>query len=292
MQALESQIKQLSVRLDRNDGNGAVLASIEHKLGEVFGRIEEAGASSTEAAEAAVRRATLEVLRQVGTSPAALDPAFKEELDDLRRAQEMSGERTHETLAAVHETLERVVDRLAAFEDEITEIRGEGLATESSFDSGPARRGVQGAAKTRRENWLALKPAELKEDRAEPKFAAPPPHVRRARTSRTWILIRSPQPNLESRAEKRRRNPISSPPRAGPLTGGRRFRRGGRLAKSQARRRARGLSKHRRDGWSRRDHSGAKASAPIGARRSGGAGWPFPIGALCHRPRRRRSNRA
>jgi localization factor PodJL len=179
MQALESQIKQLSVRLDRNDGNGAVLASIEHKLGEVFGRIEEAGASSTEAAEAAVRRATLEVLRQVGTSPAALDPAFKEELDDLRRAQEMSGERTHETLAAVHETLERVVDRLAAFEDEITEIRGEGLATESSFDSGPARRGVQGAAEDAARELARFKPAELKEDRAEPKFAAPPPRVRR-----------------------------------------------------------------------------------------------------------------
>ena len=183
MQALESQIKQLSVRLDRNDGNGAVLASIEHKLGEVFGRIEEAGASSTEAAEAAVRRATLEALRQVGTSPAALDPGFKEEIEDLRRAQEVSGERTHETLAAVHETLERVVDRLAAFEDEITEIRGEGLATESSFDIGPTRRGVQSAAEDAASNaareLARFKPAELMEDRAEPKLAAPPPRARR-----------------------------------------------------------------------------------------------------------------
>ena len=183
MKALESQIKQLSARLDRNDGNGAVLASIEHKLGEVFGRIEEAGASSTEAAEAAVRRATLEALRQAGTSPAALDPGFKEELDDLRRVQEASGERTHETLAAVHETLERVVDRLAAFEDEITEIRGEGLATESSFESGPMRRGAQGAAEDAARNaareFARFKPAELKEDRAEPKFAAPPPRERR-----------------------------------------------------------------------------------------------------------------
>ncbi len=187
MQALESQIKQLSARLDRNDGNGAVLASIEHKLGEVFGRIEEAGASSTEAAEAAVRRATLEVLRQAGTSPAALDPRFKEELDDLRRIQEASGERTHETLAAVHETLERVVDRLAAFEDEITEIRGEGLATASSFDSAPPRNRIQGAiqgadaedaARNAALELARFKPT-VKEDRAEPKLAAPPPRARR-----------------------------------------------------------------------------------------------------------------
>jgi len=271
----------------------AVLASIEHKLGEVFGRTRGSGRKLDEAAEAAVRRATLEVLRQVGTSPAALDPAFKEELDDLRRAQEMSGERTHETLAAVHETLERVVDRLAAFEDEITEIRGEGLATESSFDSGPARRGVQGAAEDAARELARFKPAELKEDRAEPKFAAPPPRVRRGQTSRTWILIRSPQPNLESRAEKRRRNPISSPPRAGPLyrlppipTRWTPRKKSGRAAARE------GLSNTGATGGVGADHSGAKASAPIGARRSGGAGWPFPIGALCHRPRRRRSNRA
>jgi len=184
MRGLESQIKQLSARLDRNDGNGAVLASIEQKLAEVFGRIEQAGASSTEAAEAAVRRATLEVLRQVGaSSPAALDPGFKDELDDIRRAQEVNGERTHETLAAVHETLERVVDRLAAFEDELTEIRGEAPATESAFEIGPARQKIQGAAEDASRNaareTALLKSAELKEDRAEPKLAAPPPRARR-----------------------------------------------------------------------------------------------------------------
>ena len=247
MQALESQIKQLSVRLDRNDGNGAVLASIEHKLGEVFGRIEEASASSTEAAEAAVRRATLEALRQVGTVAAPLDPAFKEELDDLRRAQEENGERTHETLAAVHETLERVVDRLAAFEDEITEICGEGLASESSFESGPPRREVQNAADdaaryAAREFGSALSLRSCK--RIAPSRSSRPHRRARAgaKTSKTWISICSPKPSLELRAGKRRRNPTSSPPRAGPRYRRRRIpRRWTRRKKSDARRRAKPL---------------------------------------------------
>ena len=51
--------------------------------------------------------------------------------------------------------------------------------SESSFDSGPARRGVQGAAEDAARELARFKPAELKEDRAEPKFAAPPPRVRR-----------------------------------------------------------------------------------------------------------------
>jgi localization factor PodJL len=186
MQALESQIKQLSARLDRTDGNGAALASIEHKLAEVFERIDETHASATEAAETAVRRATLEVLRQVGNASGALDPEFKEELDDLRHAQEESGERTHETLSAVHETLERVVDRLAAFEDELTEIRGATPAMETARENGTTRREAQSIAedvmRTAPREAIRVQSAEPKEQRVEPRLATPAtPHTRRGR---------------------------------------------------------------------------------------------------------------
>ena len=78
----------------------------------------------TEAAEAAVRRATQEILREAaGVEPGALRETVERELSDIRRTQDESGQRTHETLIAVHETLERVVDRLAMFEDELSEIR-------------------------------------------------------------------------------------------------------------------------------------------------------------------------
>ncbi|MGA8172955.1 MAG: hypothetical protein WB816_19290, partial [Methylocystis sp.] len=183
LQALESQIKQLSARLDRTDGNGAVLAAIEHKLSDVFERIEENHAASTESAEAAVRQATLEVLRQVGSSSGALDPAFREEIDEIRRAQEENGERTHETLAAVHETLERVVDRLAAFEDELSEVRDASPAHEDPGQGKTPRPEAQppvdAMARLVTRDPIRARPEEPKEARVEPKLAAPTPRTRR-----------------------------------------------------------------------------------------------------------------
>jgi localization factor PodJL len=123
LNSLETQIRQLSQRLDNADCNGSALASIEHKIADLFARIEETRTTASDAAEAAVRRATLDVLRQAAQMPGGVNPAVKEEIEEIRRVQDETGARTHETLSAVHETLERVVDRLAEFEDELTEIR-------------------------------------------------------------------------------------------------------------------------------------------------------------------------
>ncbi|HYA80830.1 MAG TPA: hypothetical protein VED87_07875, partial [Methylocystis sp.] len=119
---LEDQIRLLSERLDRNGNSGAALGAIEAKIAELFARLEEARTGAAEAAESALRQATLDVLREANAA-AKLNPAMMQEIDDLRRVQDESGARTHETLTVVHETLERVVDRLAAFEDELTELR-------------------------------------------------------------------------------------------------------------------------------------------------------------------------
>ena len=126
LQALEKHIAQLSQRLDRNDGNTAALSSIERKIAELFARIEETRNVTTQAAELAVRRATQEILRDVASAqPGALNLAVGQEISEIRKTQDEAGQRTHETLSAVHETLERVVDRLAVFEDELTELRSE-----------------------------------------------------------------------------------------------------------------------------------------------------------------------
>jgi len=124
LKALEKQIGALSQRLDRNDQNGAALAAIESKIGALVAQIEDTRAATTLAAEEAVRRATQDILREASSAdPGALRAAVERELTDIRKTQDESGQRTHETLLAVHETLERVVDRLAMFEDELCEMR-------------------------------------------------------------------------------------------------------------------------------------------------------------------------
>jgi localization factor PodJL len=123
IRALERQIGALSQRLDRNDHSGAALAAVEAKIGALVAHIEESRTATTLAAEEAVRRATQEMLREASPDADALRAAIERELADIRNLQDENGQRTHETLLAVHETLERVVDRLAIFEDELSELR-------------------------------------------------------------------------------------------------------------------------------------------------------------------------
>ncbi|MGE5368696.1 MAG: peptidoglycan-binding protein [Chloroflexota bacterium] len=123
LRALEQQISALSQRLDRDDHNSPLLAAVEEKIGALVAQIEDAKSATTLAAEEAVRRATQEILRETSPDADALREAIERELADIRTLHDESGQRTHETLLAVHETLERVVDRLAMFEDELGELR-------------------------------------------------------------------------------------------------------------------------------------------------------------------------
>jgi localization factor PodJL len=124
MLSLERQIEQLSQRLDRSPGEASALASIEQKIGDLVARIEETRTAASDAAERAVAVATRNILREAAQGETGvLHQAVEQELSEIRKTQDESGRRTHETLSAVHETLERVVDRLAVFEDELTEIR-------------------------------------------------------------------------------------------------------------------------------------------------------------------------
>ncbi|QGM97869.1 SEL1-like repeat protein [Methylocystis parvus] len=146
LRALEAQIGALSQRLDSNDHSGSALASVEARIGALVAQMEETKAATTLAAEEAVRRATQDLLRQANPAPGALREALERELIDIRKIQDESGQRTHETLLAVHETLERVVDRLAIFEDELSDIRnvppapGAALRLDAVEPGAPARR--------------------------------------------------------------------------------------------------------------------------------------------------------
>ncbi len=124
---LHQQMAHLVGRLDQGDASARVLTSLESMVGELFHRIEDIRGSAIDAAEAAAREAMLGV-------PVAGVPGevITRELADLRAHQESADRRAHATLSAVHETLEKVVDRLALLEDDLAEVRPEPLA------SGPA----------------------------------------------------------------------------------------------------------------------------------------------------------
>ncbi|MGJ0534590.1 peptidoglycan-binding protein [Methylocystis sp.] len=124
LKSLETQIGALAQRLERLDAGSGALIGFESKINDLFVRLEDTRSATTQAAEAAVRRAATEVLRDAGVQPAAVRVAVQRELNDILKTQDASGQRTNETLTAVHQMLERVVNRLGVFDDELTENRG------------------------------------------------------------------------------------------------------------------------------------------------------------------------
>jgi localization factor PodJL len=143
LNALQDQIERLARRLDDADANAGAFGSLERSIADLFAGLEETRRAAVEAAETAARTAARDAMREVALSPAAgLRPATDEQADnvrrelaDLRALQDTADRQTHATLTAVHETLERVVDRLAMLEDDIIDVRG--AASEQPSAAGP-----------------------------------------------------------------------------------------------------------------------------------------------------------
>ena len=95
MRGLEDQIAALSQRMEK--ASDANLAKLERTLEDIQEQMEQ--------------------LRSESNSP--VPQSLEREIADLRSLHSVSDKRTHATLNAVHETLEKVVDRLAMLEEEI-----------------------------------------------------------------------------------------------------------------------------------------------------------------------------
>jgi localization factor PodJL len=144
-EALERQIELLSQRLDKSDRSLASIGSLDRSIGELFAQLEETRRTAVDAAEDAARAAAREALRNA--LPEASTQPSKElsrELADLRCAQEVADQRLHATLTAVHDTLEKVVDRLSLLEDDVAGARSspdrEPLASGAAPIFSPPRR--------------------------------------------------------------------------------------------------------------------------------------------------------
>jgi localization factor PodJL len=122
--ALEPLLRALSDRLDAEPvaGIGAeAIQSLERRIADISKRLER---GETEA-ERRLQRVVEQIAERLDFAREPLhDDRNARELADLREKTEASDRRAQQTLSAVHETLEKVVDRLAMIEEDVIEARG------------------------------------------------------------------------------------------------------------------------------------------------------------------------
>jgi localization factor PodJL len=122
IEALQKQVSEFAARLDRANSGFPSLTSLEQSIGELFTELER----TRDVSYAAAERAAQSVLDQTLAKPQSQEqPDIVHDLVEMRRVQDEAGRRTLSTLNAVHETLEKVVDRLAMVESEIADVRGQ-----------------------------------------------------------------------------------------------------------------------------------------------------------------------
>lgn len=123
LKSLETQIGALAQRLERIDAGNDGLIGLESKINDLFARLDDTRSATTQAAEAAVRKAVADILREAASvQPDAPRPARQREWNDLRAAQDASGQRMKESSTA-DDARERVYHRLSVFEDELNKMR-------------------------------------------------------------------------------------------------------------------------------------------------------------------------
>jgi localization factor PodJL len=134
-EALERRIEEMAHRLDRTGGDGSSMdhvAELEARIQDLYARIDQA--SFGESGDDAYRTLETQVAtlfdrlsaiehQGAGGAPAAgprydtAIEALERGLQNVQTSNERSDRRTQETLEAVHETLEKVVNRLARLEE-------------------------------------------------------------------------------------------------------------------------------------------------------------------------------
>ncbi len=108
---IAAQLARLTHMLEASGSRLAHLDGIERTLAGLFDQLESLHASAVTGAQ----RAAEEILERSGTSGSAMIDleGLKQDLGALLQSQLQNDRRTQDTLEAVHDTLERLVDRLA-----------------------------------------------------------------------------------------------------------------------------------------------------------------------------------
>lgn len=133
VEALERQMAEVTERLERGAAHGAM--QLQQALADLAARLEEGRQSDREIARDVARETLREALAHLPTAEGLSEQAARE-IADLREKHENSDRRAQQTLSAVHETLEKVVDRLAMLEEDVQETRAAVPAARADADQG------------------------------------------------------------------------------------------------------------------------------------------------------------
>ena len=120
IEALERQMGQVTERLERGAAHGNM--QLQQALADLAARLEQGRQNDRDAAREVARETLREALAHLPVAEGRDEQAARE-IAELREKHEHSDRRAQQTLSAVHETLEKVVDRLAMLEEDVQEAR-------------------------------------------------------------------------------------------------------------------------------------------------------------------------
>ncbi len=143
--SLQQQVALLSTRLEKTDDHFATLGSLEKTIGDIFSQLDSVRHASMDAAETAARNAVRDAmveLQPVTQSHSENINHLVREFSSVKSAQDITDRRTQETLEAVHDTLEKIVERLAMLENEMV-AQSRHSARPDLMDAAPRRSKVQ-----------------------------------------------------------------------------------------------------------------------------------------------------
>jgi len=112
---LERQILHIADKLETADHKAGDLRAIERGIQQLTLQLREAREEAMATAERVARKVAADMADAV-PGPGVDVSALKRDLESLHVTHVESEQRTHETLEAVHDTLERLVERLATIE--------------------------------------------------------------------------------------------------------------------------------------------------------------------------------
>ncbi|MFN3889375.1 MAG: hypothetical protein ACK4MV_03180 [Beijerinckiaceae bacterium] len=189
---IKRALAQIADRMDaalQGEAGQSAMGGVEQQIAALTQRVGHANEAGVARLERSLDEIQQQMERLRGELESPARQVIEREIADLRSLHSASDRRTHATLNAVHETLEKVVDRLAMLEDEIESApKADAAATRSPA---PGKTEPEEYKPSVELNFGSMEAAEAPADKPA---VAPEPSVAAAETPRAAAPIIAERP--------------------------------------------------------------------------------------------------